>query len=368
MPNPLKVIRFVVIFPALVCLADAQSTDIPEEHAPLQLSAAVESNYTWSPDSPPAGAATNLDFLRDVGQARLSEATLGLTGDWGLAGFHLEGGAGDFYTMAMANDSWKGPNDYISQAYFTLKPFAEVPLTIDGGKFFSSVGAETPHAYDNFNTSRSLLFWYGSPLYHAGVRSSLALSKGFTVGAQLLSGCDSITGVHGHQTMAFTGGWTGKHWGWSQLYMGGNEKTTGSGWRQLSDSIVTVNPASKVTAYLEFLDAAEKRTIPGYDRWYGFATAWKLSPAKRWSFSPRIEWYDDATGATTGLKQTLQAATFTAEYHASSFAVTRLEYRNQWSNTAYADPVTFPPSTQPLGLYPGRTLIAGVTLLFQHGL
>src|ERR1035438_5634108 len=36
-----------------------------------------------------------------------------------------------------------------------------------------------------------------------------------------------------------------------RFYMGGNEKLVGRGWRQLSDTVFTLNPSSRVTGYVE---------------------------------------------------------------------------------------------------------------------
>src|ERR1039458_5237110 len=148
--------------------------------------------------------------------------------------------------ISMAEDSWKGPNQYISQAYVFGRPFGSLPIRIEAGKFFTSVGAELAQSDRDFNTSRSLISWYGSPLYHVGIGSSAPITERFTIGAQLLSGCNTTGGAHGHQSMAYTAAWAGKHWSWSQLYMGGNEKLVGRGWRQLSDTVFTLNPSTRI--------------------------------------------------------------------------------------------------------------------------
>ena len=321
---------------------------------------AIQANDTWSPDRGPAGDRANLGYLKDIGQFRLTEATLILSSEWRHIGFRVDGGAGDFYKMDMAGDSWKGPNQYVSQAFLILKPDVGVPIRLELGKFFSSVGAEVPQSYLDFNTTRSLLFWYGSPAYHAGVRATSPVTRRLTVGVQLLSGCNTITGMHGHQTIALTASWTAKHWSVSEIYMGGNEKPVGRGWRQLSDSVFNISPSPKATAYFEFLGAEERRITPGYDRWFGWASAWRFSPWKNWSISPRMEWYDDQTGFSTGYAQRLSAFTLTGEYRPVKFVVARLEYRNQWSNLTVSLP------GQNSALYPKQTMIAGLTFLFEH--
>ena len=327
----------------------------------IQFSSTIQANYlrSWSAATT---ADASLGFLKAPGQLRINEATLSLTGDWSRFGFRIDGGAGDFYKAAMSGDSWKGPNQYVSQAYLFAKPFADLPVRIEAGKFFSSVGAEVPQSYLDFNITRSLLFWYGSPLYHIGFRASLPITQSLTVGAQLLSGCNTIIGAHGHQSMAYTASRTGKRWGWSEIYVGGNQKPVGRGWRQLSDTVFTIRPSPKITAYAEFLAALERRVTPGFDRWFGWATAWKVSPREKWSVSPRLEWFNDPTGATTGMAQRLAEFTLTGEYRPVKFAVARLEYRNEWSNKPFyhRGDATMVDRRQ--------TIVAGITLLLQHGL
>jgi len=311
-----------------MCLL-AQETFTPK----IQLTGALEADAAWNFDYPAGGVNQGLGFTSYANQLRLSEATLSIDGDLGRVGFRLDGGAGDFYRSAMSADSWKGPNQYISQAYLVWKP--NHGTRVEAGKFFSTVGAEVAESYQNFNTTRSLLFWYAEPLYHVGVRASTSLGDGYTAGAQLLSGCNTVTGAHGHQTMAVTAARSGKHWGWSEIYMDGNEKLAGSGGRHLSDTILTFTGWRAITGYAEGLAAVEKRATPGYDQWYGWATAWRISPLEKWSLSPRLDWLDDRTGATTGWAQRLFEYTITAEYRPRKFAITRLEYRDDRSNRLF---------------------------------
>ena len=327
----------------------------------IQATVVAQTNYGWTTPAAPGGVEPSLGFVSQTRQLRLTEATFSLIGNWERAGFHVDGGSGDFYRLAMAGDSWKGPNRYISQAYVFGTPFSSLPIRIEAGKFFSSVGAEVPQSVQDFNTSRSLLFWYGSPLYHVGIRASATITSKFTLGAQLLSGCNTTGGAHGHQTATFTTAWTGKHWSWSQLYMGGNEKPVGRGWRHLSDAVITVSPFRKVAGYIELLAAVETRVGSSSDRWYGVATAWQVSPREQWRFSPRLEWYNDVTGATTGHVQRLKELTFTAEYRPRKWFIARMEYRSDWTNRSYTHE-DYRQDTRRK-----ETMIAGITLLLSHG-
>jgi hypothetical protein len=242
---------------------------------------------------------------------------------------------------------------------------ADLPIRLEAGKFFSSVGAEVPQSYaeQDFNTTRSLLFWYGSPLYHFGARASALITSKLTVGAQLVSGCNTIMGTHLHQTTVRRRPGQKNDGACRNSILGGNEKAQGRGWRQLSDTILTLNPTSKIHAYVEALGAMERRLTPGYDRWYGLATAWRYSPNGKRSLSPRMEWYIDATGATNSVPQHLEKFTFTGEYRPAKFVMARLEYRRDWSDRAFFDDRSDGRLTKRRD-----ALIAGMTFLLQRGL
>jgi hypothetical protein len=331
---------------------------LPPARPGFQLSGALETDAVWNANHPADGRNQDFGFISHADKLSFTEGTLSLEANLGRAGFHLDGGAGDFYKAAMVSDSWRGPNQYISQAYAFWTPYSSV--RIEAGKFFSSVGAEVPQSYQNFNTTRSLLSWYASPLYHVGIRASTPAGKGYTIGAQMLSGCNTVIDGHGRQTLALTGAWSGEHWGWSQIYMDGNEKFEGRGRRHLSDTVFTFSPSPTVAGYTEVIAAAEKRNGPGYDQWYGWATAWKVSPRQKWSLSPRFSFLDDIGGATTGASQRLLEFTITGEYRFQKSLIARVEYRNDWSNRAF-----YLRAANLLPSHHQQTLAAGLTLLFK---
>jgi hypothetical protein len=53
------------------------------------------------------------------------------------------------------------------------------------------------------------------------------------------------------------------------------------------------------------------------------------------AFGPRVEWYDDPQGTTTGVAQTLKEITATVECKAADGLLLRAEYRNDVSNVPY---------------------------------
>ena len=67
--------------------------------------------------------------------------------------------------------------------------------------------------------------------------------------------------------------------------------------------------------------------------WQGIAAYGKLQ-GKRVAFSPRLEWYDDASGFTTGTTQSLKEITTTLELKATDTFLWRIEYRSDLSDAA----------------------------------
>lgn len=72
-------------------------------------------------------------------------------------------------------------------------------------------------------------------------------------------------------------------------------------------------------------------------QWWGIAAAARWQITKRFAVSPRLEYFDDSDGFTTGKPQKLHEVTFTAEYKLLDGLLTRGEYRRDDSNVAYFD-------------------------------
>jgi len=53
---------------------------------------------------------------------------------------------------------------------------------------------------------------------------------------------------------------------------------------------------------------------------------------KKFAFASRAEWFDDYDGFSTGTKQSMQEIALTSEYKPVDWLVSRLEFRNDWSD------------------------------------
>jgi len=315
----------------------------PEPPKPWQYSATIETAYSDNLSHPVDG----VNLLRNFDQNANSLNFPGVSFDLQYAaehfGFHVDAGYGDMYKTIGAADPWRGPNQNVTQAFASYKPISGSALQIDVGKFFTNAGAEVPDVLSNFNYSRSLLFVLGAPYYHFGVRATIPISKIFSTGVQVVNGWNDVKDNNTGKTLVLTSSLTKARWNWSQTYIIGPEKTDNNrGVRNLYDTVLNVVPRPWIQGYFEVLAGLENHLASvgvdtGHVFWGGYGASVKFSPAKKLSFSPRWEYYNDANGSTSGLSQRLTEWTGTAEYRPFSFVTWRLEYRADHSNQHFFD-------------------------------
>ena len=206
-------------------------------------------------------------------------------------------------------------------------------LQIDAGKFVTQHGAEVIEAKDDWNYSRSLLFALAIPYYHSGVRATYPVSDKLTLMGTVVNGWNNVVENNGGKTFGAQIAYKPTAaLSLVQNYMSGPEQPDDNrDWRQLLDSIATwtVNPKLSLMANYDY--GAD--TIAGAKvHWQGVAGYAKIQAAKRVAFSPRVEWYQDPSGFTTGTPQTLKEVTTTLELKATDTFLWRIEYRSDFSN------------------------------------
>ena len=206
-------------------------------------------------------------------------------------------------------------------------------LQFDVGKFVTQHGAEVIEAKDNWNYSRSLLFALAIPYYHSGVRATYAPNDKITFMANLVNGWNNVVENNGAKTFGAqvifkpTAALS-----LVQNYMAGPEQPDNTvDWRQLSDTTVTyvVNPKLSVMGNYDYgTDTVSGARV----HWQGLATYAKLQATPWLAFAPRFEIYDDASGFTTGVVQTLKEGTATVELKPTETFMWRIEYRTEFSD------------------------------------
>lgn len=228
---------------------------------------------------------------------------------------------------------------YLEQAYVSVKPATWKGLQADFGEFVTSAGAEVIESKENWNYSRSLLFALAIPYYHFGLRTSVPIGKSFNFGVQLVNGWNTIIDTHGNnlQTVGFSGTFTRKSYSWAHnFYVGPQYTASGNRTRSLYDTTWKMTMSKRAEAYLNVDYGWQSNpTTRKSDRWVGAAAALRLQISSRFAITPRVEYFDDEEGLTTGTAQQLHEITVTGEYSMMSGLLSRLEYRHDASTAPF---------------------------------
>jgi hypothetical protein len=305
----------------------------------------VDGYYSFNDNHPSSGFNQLYNFDDKTNQWNLNLLKLTASRDPDPLGFRVDIGLGRafdiFHTPKPDPDFFR----YVEQAYIGVKPKNWKGFEADFGNFVTSAGAEVIETKDNWNYSRSLLFALAIPYYHFGIRTSMPVSSSLTVGLQLVNGWNAIVDNHGNnmQTVGLTGAITRKKFTWSHNYYVGPQYTAVNNRnRNLYDTTLLLTPNEKISAYLNFDYGHQARPVTGADHWIGFAGAAHFQMNKHIAITPRAEYYNDATGFTTGTRQKLHEVTVTGEYKVLDGFLARLEFRRDGSNVPFFDHGTVP--------------------------
>ena len=69
--------------------------------------------------------------------------------------------------------------------------------------------------------------------------------------------------------------------------------------------------------------------------WQGLAAYLRISPSEWFALTPRVEYYDDQDGFTTGVGQKVKEVTVTGELKDKDGMRMRVEYRRDFSDVAF---------------------------------
>ncbi len=338
--------------PAAAAVASPEAAPPTWSIGPIDFSGSVDAYYGYNANHPQSQTNQLYNFDVKANQFSLNMAELRLSHTPDPVGFEFDLGYGRAFQIIHASEPDGAPSimQNIEQAYVSFKPAKLKGFEADFGEFVTSAGAEVIETQNNWNYSRSLLFAWAIPYYHFGLRTSMPLGKHFTGGVQVVNGWNNIEDNNGGKTLGFTGALTFSKFSWFNNYYTGPENTgTNVGWRNLYDTTLLLTPNSKLNAYINF-DYGQNSSGSGESqftaKWYGLAGAFKYQLNSRWSFTPRIEWFSDPQGFSTGRAQSVKEFTLTGEYKMLEGLLARLEYRHDWSNQAFFDRGNDPASTK----------------------
>lgn len=260
-------------------------------------------------------------------------------------------------------------SQYLKEAYFSYLAPVGKGLQVDIGKFVTPHGAEVIETKDNWNYSRGLLFTYAIPYYHFGMRAKYSFNDKYSLSGFFVNGWNNVVDNNTGKTYGMSFGWNpNKKFGITQNYMAGPEQDNlNTNWRQLSDTVVTYSPTSRLSLMMNgdygrgdrFVEPLTKTlSHPAY--WTGVAGYVKYAFTSHSAFATRYEYYDDHDGFTTGTLVPTHFNEFTATFEqlVAHHIISRFEFRRDMSN----QPVFLKGSNPVLDQ---NTLTAGLVFTFD---
>ena len=304
----------------------------------IDFSGFVDGYYSYNFNKP--GAQTNqLYNFDDSTGFSLEAAKLTMNHDADPIGAHVDLIWGR--TNAFLHSSTDQTDNFVEQAYISIKPPKAKGFELDAGQFVTSAGQEVIETMNNWSYSHGILFGYAIPYYHFGIRTSMPVTKYWTAGFQLVNGWNNVVDNNGGVTIGLTSSLVKPKYTWNVNYYTGPENSgTQQGYRSLIDTTLLLTPTSKFSWYINY-DYGQNHapdTTPLFahsPHWQGIATSARGQVTSNTAFVARYEHFNDNQGFSTGATQTLNEFTATYEYKWPVGLVLRSEYRRDWSDQPY---------------------------------
>jgi hypothetical protein len=253
----------------------------------------------------------------------------------------------------------------IFQVYGTYVVPLGKGLTLDVGKWATSLGIEGNYTKDQMNYSRGFFYDY-LPAYHTGVRASYKVNDRLAVNYWVVNGTNQSEPTNSYKDELF--GFTAKPaknilWNFN-YYLGQDHPDVTAatdcpapvqpglcvqelnpapdGKQHIFDSYVTWNATPKLALSLEgdyvisreWANAAPGESSAPFHVDGGAAYArYQLTP--KMALAGRTEYLSDRGGLFSGTTQALKEFTGTYEYKFGEGFLARAEYRRDWSNVPF---------------------------------
>jgi hypothetical protein len=248
----------------------------------------------------------------------------------------------------------------IFQAYGTFAPTKN--LTLDFGKWSSSLGLEGNYTQDQINYSRSYLFDF-LPFYHMGLRTAYKINDAFTVNYWLTNGTQQTEAFNNFKDELF--GFAAqphKNLSWTVNYYLGQEHPdvvyfpytnppglptiqgesfepivpAPTGKTHIFDSYATWQATKNLTLAFEgdyVIERLNPTSAPVHVDGGAFYMRYQLP--KNFYVAGRTEYLSDRGGLYSGTTQALKETTLTTEYRVANQFIVMLEWRRDYSNQPF---------------------------------
>ncbi len=274
----------------------SRSTTRPD----ITLSGYVETFYQWNFNAPSNGVTNYRGFDNRHNAVTLSNVVLDATGTLGPVTAHLAlqfGHTPESYYLgepSFAGASGAGASNsnvwkFIQQAIVGWRAPVGAGLLVEAGIFLSPIGPEGMAVKDQWNWSRSNLF-FGLPFYHTGARLSYPLGDRTTLSLAGYNGWNSVVDNNDEKSVSVALDYVVTdritvH----ALYFGGVERAAGAPeragstpWRNVFDAYVALYP----TPWLSLLAHANGGFEPNAFgvSWWGAGALYARVRLRPWLF------------------------------------------------------------------------------------
>lgn len=372
----LPIIVFVLIATTTTSVA-AQSTGEPES-PPFTLRGYAEASYAFNFNRP----ANNVNAFRGFDSRHntfnLENAVIDAAWDSanvvGRVALQVGTSGATYYLAEPAHDAVGGiaATDstlfrYVQQANIGYRFPVMSGLLVQGGLFLSPIGPESVVVHDNWNWSRSNLF-FGLPFYHLGARAALSLNDRWTLTLGVYNGWNNIVDNNAHKSIqAQVNGALTSSIAWSFLYMVGIERDNSSA-RHLFDSYLQWTVNDRLSLMLH-ADAGFEPNDAGTSAWGAAALYARMKLVEGLFVAARADYFrEHAASDGTNVAPTIffptswvTSGTLTLEAKPADQVSFRLEFRHDHA----ADAIYFGRSDAALGTERSQnTLSLGATAWF----
>lgn len=325
-------VSFLVLGMNSILLSQSASTDTTNK--PLSITGMFDMYYSKNFNDPASHINGYRNFDVTENQFDINLAKVVIQKPASPIGFRVDLAFGHAMDLVNSDASlgYEKSLRNLEQAYFT----AVIPwgngLTINAGKMVTHMGGEVIETASNINYSRSILFAYAIPYFHLGAMASYSFSGQFSATVYVYNGWNNLVDNNKEKTFGAQIIWTPcSVFTFIQNWIGGAEEANSTKIRHVFDSIINYQATDALFLTLN-ADYGQEALYPsGYAIWKGVALTGKYQFNNKSTFALRGEVYDDYSGFTTGIVQTLKEITLTYEYKFSSMLLARLEFRRDWS-------------------------------------
>ncbi len=222
----------------------------------------------------------------------------------------------------------------LQQGYLSL--MANEQLTLDFGKFVTPLGAEVIESQDNWNYSRSVLFGFAIPFYHAGLRATYAASEQLSIAGYVVNGWNNVIENNSDKTFIGSVALTpNEQVTWYGNFIAGKEDDFGGSpdedlWWVFDTTLsFAASEMLSLMANFDYGSVAEADIATAGDpaTYWGIAAYARYQAQEDWAFAGRFEYVDDSSDGWMGLGQKVQTFTATSDHTVFEDLIARFEFR-----------------------------------------